>query len=93
MGPYDNELGLHVESDDWMNGQWLTADDDGSLYIIPIDGDGVEGPDDEIAAAILKDLRDSGADEIQEDRAEELGLTIVADGLKRFDPDTGYHTA
>lgn len=92
MGPYDNELGMHVESDEWMDGQWL-ADDDGSLYIIPIDGDGVEGPDDDVAAAILKDLRVSGEEEITEDRAAELGLTIVAPSLKRFDADTGYHTA
>jgi len=92
MGPYDNELGRHVESEDWENGQWL-SDDEGILYIVPIDGDDVEGPEDDVAGAILKELRETGSEEIGAARAAELGLMVVPAHLKRFDPDIGYHTA
>lgn len=96
MGPYDNEgdggTGCHVEDPNWLEGQWL-VDEDGVLYIVPKDGDGVEGPDDSMCAEILTVLQDAHADRLSEDRAHAMGLTEVADVLKRFSPEIGYYSA
>lgn len=89
-GFYDNERREYVARDDWENGQWLVSTA-GALYIIPIDGDQVEGPDDENADRILQAL--DGRDRLQEHEASDLELTIVPDVLKRFDNQIGYYNA
>jgi hypothetical protein len=96
MGPYDNEgddgRGCYVESPDWENGQWL-VDEEGVLYILPIDGDQVEGPDGELVDRILATLRASGSDVLSEDEMAALGVQEISRVLKRFSADTGYYSA
>lgn len=92
MGPYDNEQGIYIASQDWEDGQWL-MDAQGALHIVPVGGDGVEGPDCPSSDAILAALREAGADELDEHTAAAMGLIIVSPVLKRFDPISGYYSA
>ena len=90
MGPYNNVTGRYLPSDDWKNGQWLISQD-GTLYVIPLDADDVEGPDDDTADLILQFL---GTDERLDDAdIANLELTEVSPALKRFDPAIGYYSA
>ena len=90
MGIYDNEAGRYIPSDNWENGQWLITND-GRLHIIPVGGDGIEGPDDEDSDLILQAL--GGNERLDEHDIQRLGLTEVHDVLKRFDPTIGYYSA
>lgn len=93
MGPYDNATGKYLPSPDWENGQWLVHED-GRLYILPLNGDEVEGPDDNLGDQIMRVWIDFiGEEALSERQAEALGLTIVDAALKRFDPSIGYYSA
>jgi len=96
MGPYDNEgaggQGCYVEDPDWQSGQWL-VDEDGTLYIIPTDGDDVEGPDEDVCDTIRGMLVDASTDTLGDESVALMGMTEVQDVLKRFSPDVGYYSA
>lgn len=96
MGPYDNEgaggEGCYVEAPEWENGQWL-VDEEGELYVIPLNGDGVEGPDEDICDTIVGMLRDAHADLLDENGIRLMGMTEVSPALRRFSPEIGYHSA
>lgn len=96
MGPYDNEgaggTGCYCQDPDWMEGQWL-VDEEGALYIVPRNGDGVEGPDEDVSDTVLGMLRDNHADRLDEALIAVMGMTEVPDVLKRFSPEIGYYSA
>lgn len=96
MGPYDNERnggrGRYVEADGWENGQWL-VDENGHLYIIPLNDDVVQGPDDDVCDTIAGMLRDAHADALDENGIRLMGMTEVPSVLRRFSPDIGYFSA
>lgn len=92
MGPYDNERGCYVSDPSWNSGQWL-ADDDGNLYVIPKDGDGVEGPDEKVCEAIIAVLRDTGKDTLDDAQIEAMGMVEVWETFRRFSPHVGYYSA
>ena len=82
---------------DALDGLWLESED-GELYILPTDTlgshDEVIGPDDQTADRLMEVwCRFSDPHSIPEDRLEELGLTRVADALKRWSPQDGYYHA
>lgn len=92
MGPYDNDAGRHLPSEDWENGQWV-VDDDGVLFILPIGADEISGPEGTMRDAITERLVAASSDSLDDDAIEELDLTVVSPVLKRFDPEIGYFTA
>lgn len=102
MGPYDNETEQYIFDEDIMEGAWFSGPDTQALYIVPR-GDGYDevfGPDDDVCEALRILWRndcltiDGAFTRGQlEFAANELGLSIIDDVLKRFDPKVGYYHA
>lgn len=93
MGPFDSEKGIYLDTEGYENGHWyLNAE--GQLYIVPDAEAEIEGPDDEIEAALNTIYRDKPfADINQSEVATTLGLEVVLDVFKRFSPEAGYYNA
>ena len=78
---------------DVLGGLWLVSDT-GNLYILPLNGDEVIGPDDQTADSLMRLWQDLDTPhDIPEEKYEALGLTRVADTLKRWNPVDGYYHA
>jgi hypothetical protein len=92
MGPYDNDAGRYLPSEDWDDGQWV-VDDDGVLFILPIGADEISGPEGTTHEVITQRLIATRSDSLDETAIEELHLTVVSPALKRFDPEIGYFSA
>lgn len=89
LGFYDNEARCYVYDDGVFDGEWF-IDEEGSVYILPIDGDEVVGPDDDVSEELMKLWKTDNLDVGYLDR---LGLSSVPSSLKRFTPEDGYFTA
>lgn len=90
MGPYDNMTGYYVESPALMNSVWV-EDEDGFLYIIGDENSEIEGPDGETLDALNALLRERG--ELCPMELQALGLVVVDDVLKRWNPVDGFYHA
>lgn len=90
MGPFDNEAGVYIASQEHEDGDWY-VDNDGQLYIVPADGE-IEGPDNDLLCR-LNDIYREDEKPSPAKIAEELGLELVAPVLKRFDAAVGYYHA
>ncbi|MDO8416538.1 MAG: hypothetical protein Q7S87_10035 [Agitococcus sp.] len=95
LGLFDNKINEYVQ--DLTSGHWYT-DDDGMLYIVPSDENGIagiEGPDDTVVMAelnaIYRDLPFKLTCPFHV--AKRLGLTVIADTFKRFNTEDGNYTA
>ena len=81
------------ENPDVTNGLWLEGED--GLYILPLDGDEIIGPDDATADTLMQmwQEHDNPHDIPVEECMVFLGLARVPDNLKRWDPQDGYYHA
>lgn len=95
MGPFDNETGKYIETPGFGQGSHWYVDDRDQLYIVPDAEAEIEGPDTETLQALNKVYREATSFLAvnPEGVAEKLGLEVIPDVLKRFDPDTGYYRA
>jgi hypothetical protein len=89
---FDNALGMYVDVPWLRDGVWY-EDSAGALYIVP--GAGViadcEGPDNAMMDAIIS--AEEGEGELRAETLKHLGLIVIPDVLKRFDPEYGYYHA
>jgi hypothetical protein len=95
LGLRDNVTQEYTQ--DLTTGHWY-SDEDGMLYIVPSDENGVaeiEGPDDTVVMAELNALyRDIPFKLTCPYHVAKLtGLTVVADTFKRFNSEEGNYTA
>lgn len=91
MGPFDNEKGIYVDTPGYLDGDWFVSDA-GALYIVPSCEAEIEGPDDDISAALAKIYREDPSARISS-ICESLELDDVPHSLRRFDPKLGYYSA
>ncbi|MFZ3481815.1 hypothetical protein [Sphingomonas sp. 3-13AW] len=84
--------GCYVEAPEWKDDQWL-VDESAALYAIPLDGDAVEGPDDDVCDTILGILHHAHADVLDENEILLMGTSEVPAPLRRFSPEIGYYSA
>lgn len=94
MGPYNNESGKYEQLDGYESGHWYVKDSTRELYIVPDAEAEIEGPDSETLEALNAIYREKPFKEIDAYAvADQLGLAVVADTFKRFDPEVGYYHA
>jgi len=94
MGPYNNETGLYEDVDGYERGHWYVKDDTRELFIVPDAEAEIEGPDSEMLEALNAVYRNLPFKDIAVYTvAESLGLSVIADTFKRFDPEVGYFCA
>ena len=93
MGPYNNETQQYLDVPGFESGHWYTSE--GILYIVPNAEAEIEGPDDNILERLNTIYREAASfeDVNPYDVASELGLEVIPDPLKRFDPEIGYYHA
>jgi hypothetical protein len=91
-----NKDGEYEKTNGLENGHWY-LDPDGLLFIVPTEEDGlaeIEGPDGAILDQLNAVYRETPFEKVdQRQVAADLGLDIVLDVLKRFDPETGFYHA
>lgn len=89
-----DENGVYQKTAGLENGHWY-LDNDGMLYIVPSEEDGlaeIEGPDSEILEQLNAIYREAPFDKVdQQQVANDLGLDIILDVFKRFDPEIGFY--
>jgi hypothetical protein len=104
-GSYDNETELYSPDETIENGLWLETDD--AMWIVPTrDGGEIEGCDDirfkdtdtcfdgrYITDVLNEWCRNSETGMPTREQVESVGLRIVPDVLKRFNPQDGYYHA
>ena len=89
-GLFDNETRRYLYDDGLFYGDWY-VDEDGFLFIIPLDEQEIDSPDGEILDRLNAICREY--DVVLDEEAEELGLNRVACNLKRFSEEDGYYYA
>lgn len=90
VGNYNNETRQHDYDEYIMEGEWYLSED-GTLYILPMYGDEILGPDDENKRTLTRHYIDNDLD--VEYLRDKHGLSNVPTILKRFSPQDGYYTA
>ncbi|WP_432263096.1 hypothetical protein [Cupriavidus sp. TMH.W2] len=89
---FDNEISRYLKTPALEHGHWYT--DDGLLFIMPNPLYGLcdsVGPDDANEETLNSLYGENGFDRIDPNEvARNLGLNIIHDWQKRFDPGVGY---
>lgn len=90
---YNNETGLYNFDEGVFNSQWF-YDKEGLLYIVGrLDEDFYQAPIGNHTDEILDFFEKHELLKLNRKQAKKLGILIVPEPLKRFDPYDGYYTA
>jgi hypothetical protein len=98
MGPFNNETGLFEQVDGYDRGHWYAkpvADARRWLfYIAPACNESIDGADDRTRNALNVIYREQAFKDVNPHKvANRLGLIVIDDSFKRFDPEIGYYRA
>ncbi|MEY2152344.1 hypothetical protein AB7849_15670 [Rhodanobacter sp. 115] len=94
MGPYNNETRTYEKVEGYESGHWYVKESTRELFIVPSAEAEIEGPDNETLEALNTIYREKPFKEVDAYAvANQLGLVVVADALKRFDTEVGYFHA
>ena len=93
MGPFDNEKGVFLQAPGYEEGHWFVSNTTGDAFIVPKCDAEIEGPDGEVVDELNAVYREQSFDQVDPEAvAEQLGLSVVPDVLKRFDSRVGYYS-
>lgn len=91
-----NEQNEYVKTNGLENGHWY-VNQNGMLFIVPSEEDGIaeiEGPDGAVLDQLNAIYRETPFEKVDQAQvANDLGLEVIQDVLKRFDPAIGFYHA
>lgn len=92
MGPFDYNLDHFVEKLGYREGHWYVHPITGDVYLVPVGAPCIEGFNDSILASLTDVYRDTAFEAVDpEVVADKLGISVVADAVRRFSKLCGYY--